>query len=142
MQLVNRLSQPQLKQVHAFFSERSYWSKVITAERLQTAIDNSLCFAPVQTNQLIAFARVVTDCATFANLLDVFVLEPFRRMGHGKPLLDAVITHPKLQGLIRFALETHDAHTLYQQFGFDDVQSPGFIMKRHITAAYISQDQR
>ncbi|MCF6440013.1 GNAT family N-acetyltransferase [Pseudoalteromonas luteoviolacea] len=136
MQLINQLSQSQFKQVHAFLSERSYWSKGITAERLQAAIDNSLCFALVQNNQLIAFARVVTDCATFANLLDVFVLEPFRGMGHGKQLLDAVVTHPKLQGLRRFTLVTHDAHTLYRQFGFDDVQSPEFLMERYIPAAY------
>ncbi|ESP92673.1 GNAT family N-acetyltransferase [Pseudoalteromonas luteoviolacea] len=139
MHIVNQLTQSQFNEVHTFLSLRSYWSKGISKEKLQTAIDHSLCFALVQNNQLIAFARVVTDQSTFANLLDVFVLEPFRGVGHAKQLLDAVVTHPKLQGLRRFSLATHDAHTLYQQFGFDSVEAPQYLMERRAQSSFTRQ---
>ncbi|KID55073.1 hypothetical protein JF50_24990 [Pseudoalteromonas luteoviolacea] len=139
MQLVNRLTKSQFNDAYQFLSKRSYWSKGISQEKLHIAFENSLCFALVQNTQLIAFARVVTDYATFANLLDVFVLEPYRGVGHGKQLIDAVVTHPQLQGLRRFTLATHDAHTLYRQFGFNDVEAPQFLMERYIRSGYSSQ---
>ncbi|AOT06926.1 GNAT family N-acetyltransferase [Pseudoalteromonas luteoviolacea] len=141
MQLVNRLTQSQFNEAYQFLSQRSYWSKGISREKLYVAFENSLCFALVHNKQLIAFARVVTDYATFANLLDVFVLEPYRGVGHGKQLIDAVVTHPQLQGLRRFTLATHDAHTLYRQFGFDDVKAPQYLMERYIHLAPTSQPQ-
>ncbi|WP_081310578.1 GNAT family N-acetyltransferase [Pseudoalteromonas luteoviolacea] len=131
MKLTNQLSKQQFNEVHQFLSQRSYWSKGICIDKLRTALENSLCFALVDNGQLIAFARVVSDYATFANLLDVFVLEPYRGMGHGKKLIDAVVTHPKLQGLRRFSLATHDAHGLYEQFGFKCVKQPEFMMERY-----------
>jgi hypothetical protein len=36
----------------------------------------------------------------------------------------AVMAHPKLQGLRRICLGTHDAHELYKQFGFYVTKSP------------------
>ncbi|TQF66762.1 GNAT family N-acetyltransferase [Pseudoalteromonas luteoviolacea] len=131
MKLTNQLSKQQFNDVYLFLSKRSYWSKGINQDKLRTALDNSLCFALVEGGQLIAFARVVSDFATFANLLDVFVLEPFRGKGFGKKLIDAVVTHPKLQGLRRFTLATHDAHDLYRQFGFECPTQPEFMMERY-----------
>jgi GNAT superfamily N-acetyltransferase len=67
---------------------------------------------------LIAFARVISDFAIFANLVDVFVLLEIRGRGYGKMLMKAVIAHPELQGHRRFTLATADEHGLYAQFGF------------------------
>ena len=39
----------------------------------------------------IAFARVITDFATFANLVDVFVVPEYRGHGYGKQLVAAVL---------------------------------------------------
>jgi N-acetylglutamate synthase-like GNAT family acetyltransferase len=97
-----------------------------------------LCFALVDGKQLLAFCRVVTDQATFANLLDVFVLEPYRGQGLGKKLIDAVMTHPELQGLRRFTLATKDAHSLYQQFGFSELANPDIAMEKYVKDIYIS----
>ncbi|MCF2856735.1 GNAT family N-acetyltransferase [Pseudoalteromonas sp. SMS1] len=137
MKLISQLNKQQFHEVYLFLSQRSYWSKGIHQDKLRTALDNSLCFALVDGGQLIAFARVVSDYATFANLLDVFVLEPFRGKGLGKKLIDAVVTHPKLQGLRRFTLATHDAHDLYRQFGFECPAQPEYLMERYDKGANI-----
>ena len=136
MQLVHQLTPLQFKQVFSFLSERSYWSKAIDETRLKKAIEHSMCFALVDGKQLLAFCRVVTDHVTFANLLDVLVLEPYRGQGVGKKLIDAVMTHPELQGLRRFTLATKGAHSLYQQFGFNGLANPDIAMEKYVTDIY------
>ena len=64
---------------------------------------------------------MVTDRATFAHLMDVFVLPEHRGGGLGKRLIAAVREHPDLQELRIFTLDTADAHSLYEQFGFKRV---------------------
>jgi ribosomal protein S18 acetylase RimI-like enzyme len=72
----------------------------------------------------------VTDAATFAHLMDVFVLSSHRGRGVGKELMRAVMEHPDLQGLRKFTLHTEDAHALYEQFGFRRVESLDLLMER------------
>ena len=104
------------------FISNSYWAKGMPAETLQKALLNSLCFAVLnQHNQTVAFARVITDKATFAYLADVFVLESERGKGLSKLLVEYIVNHEDLQGLRRFMLATFDAHSLYEKFGFNAV---------------------
>jgi ribosomal protein S18 acetylase RimI-like enzyme len=72
---------------------------------------------------------VVTDGATFAHLMDVFVLSEHRGRGFGKDLVRAVMLHPDLQGLRKFTLHTADAHSLYEQFGFHLVEGQDLLME-------------
>ena len=58
---------------------------------LDKAIDNSLCFSAFRDGELVGFARVVTDRASFAWLCDVFVAEEARGGGVGKRLMEAVM---------------------------------------------------
>lgn len=130
MHLTHTLSSKQFDEVYQFLAQRSYWNKGIDKARLQQALHHSLCFALVDGHQLLAFARVVTDHTTFAHLLDVFVLEPYRGRGLGKTLIDTVMTHPDLQQLRRFTLHTKDAHGLYQQFGFSALADVKIAMEK------------
>jgi N-acetylglutamate synthase-like GNAT family acetyltransferase len=93
------------------------------------SIDNSLCFGAYDGDRQIGFARVVTDTATFAHLMDVFVLSEHRGRGIGKELVAAVMAHPDLQGLRKFTLHTADAHSLYEQFGFHRVEGEDLLME-------------
>ena len=102
----------------------SYWAKGIPAELLNKALNNSLCFGVLdKDNNTVAFARMITDQATFAYLADVFVVENERGKGISKWLVATIKSHPELQGLRRMMLATRDAHGLYQQFGFDNVSN-------------------
>ncbi len=109
---------------------RAYWSLGIPAETVARAIAGSLCFGGyVEGVGQVAFARVVSDFATFGYLADVFVLPAQRGQGYSKQLLDAVFAHPQLQGLRRFMLATWDAHDLYARYGFTAPARPDRLME-------------
>ncbi|TGD81456.1 GNAT family N-acetyltransferase [Hymenobacter wooponensis] len=111
--------------IHRYLSQESYWAKGIPLETVQRAIANSLNFGVyAPSGQQVAYARVVTDKATFAWLCDVFVLPEFQGRGIGKQLQTAIWAHPELQGQRRYLLATLDAHGLYRQFGFQDLAAP------------------
>lgn len=93
--------------VHAFLVN-SYWSRGIPRD---------------------VVARVISDCATFAYIADVFVDEAHRGKGLGKLLMQAMMTHPDLQGLRRWSLASRDAHGLYRQFGFSEIAHPERLME-------------
>jgi ribosomal protein S18 acetylase RimI-like enzyme len=93
------------------------------------SIDNSLCFGAYDGDRQVGFARVVTDTATFAHLMDVFVISEYRGRGIGKDLMRAVMAHPELQGLRKFSLHTADAHSLYEGFGFRRVRGEDLLME-------------
>jgi GNAT superfamily N-acetyltransferase len=78
--------------------------------------------------QQVAFARVVSDHAVFAYLMDVFVVPEFRGRGISKALMRAVLDHSDLQNLRLFLLGTRDAHGLYERFGFRPLADPGRMM--------------
>jgi len=118
-----------LQALHAAL-RRMYWCEDIPRELLAKAIENSINFAVyTAANELVGFARVITDRATFAYLCDVYVLENHRGRGLSRRLMEAVTGHPELQGLRRFLLMTHAAHGRYEQFGFTRPAKPDRIMK-------------
>ena len=122
--------------IHHFLSRDTYWAKDIPLALVQKAIANSLCFGGFIGNDQVAFARVISDYTTFANLVDVFVLPDHRGRGYSKSLMDAVFSHPQLQGLRRFTLATGDAHGLYAQYGFTAPLFPETLMERYLPSIY------
>ena len=124
--------------IYRFLSEQSTWAIGISRAVVDRAIENSLCFGGYVDGRQVAFARVITDYATFGNLVDVFVVPEFRGRGYSKELLTTVMAHPSLQGLRRFMLATGDAHTLYEQFGFTALQRPEALMERYFPNIYVS----
>ena len=67
--------------IHRFLSTESYWAPGISRAVLEQALAHSLCFGGYLDRAQVAFARVVTDRATFAHLKDVFVLPAFESVG-------------------------------------------------------------
>lgn len=125
-----------LRVIHRFLSEESPWAKGIPLSTLERAIANSLCFGGFVGADQIAFARVISDYATFANLVDVFVLPQHRGRGYSRRLMQAVMAHPRLQGLRRFTLATGNAHGLYAKFGFTAPLRPQSLMERYVPGIY------
>lgn len=97
----------------------AYWSPGVPREVVARSMERSLClglYAP--GGEQAGYARAVTDAATFAWIADVFVLEPHRGRGLGVWLMRTLLEHPDLQGLRLITLNTLDAHSLYERFGF------------------------
>ncbi|HEY6970157.1 MAG TPA: GNAT family N-acetyltransferase [Candidatus Angelobacter sp.] len=111
------------------FLTNSYWAEGIPRHLVQRSIDNALCFGVFDGDQQVGLARVITDCATYAYIGDVFILESHRGRGLSKLLMKAILEHPDLQGLRRWSLVTNDAHGLYKQFGFMPIANPQRYME-------------
>jgi len=124
-----------LKIIHEFLTN-SYWARGVPFEVVERSVRGSLCFGLYEGDRQIGFARVISDCATFAYLADVFVLESHRGRGLGKVLIAAILGHASLQGLRRWLLATRDAHGLYAQHGFVPLAAPGRFMERHSPDVY------
>ena len=125
-----------IEMIHRFLSEESYWAKNRSLEQTKTAIENSICFGVYQGERQVGFARVISDQATFAYLGDVFILDEFRGQGLSKKLMEAVVSHPYLQGLRRWVLATRDAHGLYEKYGFLPLKFPERWMELPAPDAY------
>jgi GNAT superfamily N-acetyltransferase len=117
-----------LEVIHSFLAQ-SYWAAGIPREVVARAIENSLCFGAFEGDRQVAFARVVTDRATYAYVTDVFVIESHRGRGVGKRLMAEIMSHPELQGLRRWTLFTRDAHGLYRQYGFREPRYPDRLLE-------------
>ena len=96
----------------------THWAESLTTDALDRAIQNSVCFAIFDGDALVAFARAITDLATYAYWTDVVVAEEYRRRGIGRWLSEVMLAHPELQGLRRVALLTRDAASVYDKLGF------------------------
>ncbi|MFC6159130.1 GNAT family N-acetyltransferase [Kribbella jiaozuonensis] len=113
--------------VHGFLTT-SYWAAGIPREVVEKSIAGSLNLGVYDADgALVAFARMVTDRATFAWLADVFVLDSHRGHGLGRFVVSTLLEHPELKGLRQILLATADAHELYRSYGFTET-TPGRMM--------------
>ncbi|WP_329223755.1 GNAT family N-acetyltransferase [Streptomyces sp. NBC_01485] len=112
--------------VHRWLSTDAYWALGRERETQDRAIAGSLNFGVYDTasGEQAAYARVVTDFATFAWLCDVYVDPAARGKGIGTALVAAVRDHLRPHGLRRILLATHDAHGVYEQVGFAPLEKP------------------
>ena len=130
----NDPSRLDLDTIHHFLSRESYWAKGVPFDIVQRSVQASLCFGMYHKGDggevQAGFARVISDYATQAVLVDVFVLPDYRGQGLGKWMLDCIFAHPDLQGLRLWRLSTRDAHSLYARYGFTPVAQPDKMMER------------
>lgn len=112
--------------VHQWLSTDAYWAMGRSREKQDRAIAASLNFGVYEaaSGEQVAYARVVTDHATFAWLCDVYVDRTARGKGMGSALVTAVRDHLEPSGLRRILLATADAHGVYEKAGFSALEAP------------------
>jgi N-acetylglutamate synthase-like GNAT family acetyltransferase len=126
--------------IHDFLSNRSYWAKGISRERVEKALQNALCFGVFEGKNQVGYARVITDFATFGYVADVFILENHRGKGLSKALMQTITEHPELKNLRRLLLATADAHGLYAQYGFNLLEKPERWMEKSQMDIYLKEN--
>lgn len=121
--------------IYQYLHDVSYWNKGIERGVLTRSIQHSAYVFGVYHGepgtaacQQVGFARVISDCAMFAYLCDVFILPEYSGHGLGKWLVEVITQHPVLRELRRFMLATHDAHGLYAKYGFEPLAEPDRFM--------------
>lgn len=122
--------------IHGFLSRETYWARSIPRDTLERALAHSICVGGYVDGAQVAFARAVTDQATFAYLADVFVLPADRGHGHGRAIVQALMDDPRLQGLRRWHLVTRDMQALYASLGWSALVEPALHMQRHDPDVY------
>jgi hypothetical protein len=119
------------ERVQWFLNQYSYWAKKRPLETIQKAMANSLNFGIIYEEELVGFARVVTDYATFGWLCDVIITPEQQGQGLGIWMVECVTNHPNLVGIKRLILATSDAHGLYERHGgFHPLASPERWMEK------------
>ncbi|WP_030680895.1 GNAT family N-acetyltransferase [Streptomyces sp. NRRL B-1347] len=116
--------------VHHWLSTDAYWAIGRPRDKQDAAMAGSLNFGVYDTasGEQVAYARVVTDRATFAWLCDVYVDRSARGTGLGTALVAGVRDHLAAHGLRRIVLGTADAHGVYEKIGFKGLADPGMWM--------------
>lgn len=110
-----------------------YWAVNTAPELIEKAIRNSFCFSVLLNGSTIGFARVVSDCARFAWLGDVFILPEHRGKGYSKLLCTHIFSDVRFRSC-NWMLGTKDAHGLYAQFGFKPLPEPERFMRKEASA--------
>ena len=115
--------------IHNYLSQDSYWAQGVSKDVVQRSLDHSLCYgvyfqAENDEAVQVGFARNITDFATFAYIADVFILPTHQGTGLGKWLIECLLAQPELRDLRKWTLDTGDAHSLYEQFGFQRYPTP------------------
>lgn len=118
--------------VHRMLSEHAYWALGRPRELQDAAIAGSRNYGVYDdaTGEQVAYARVVTDGATFAWLCDVIVRPDVRGRGVGVRLVTGVMADLEPLRLKRIMLVTEDAHELYRKAGFRELDDPERWMVR------------
>jgi GNAT superfamily N-acetyltransferase len=105
--------------VHGFLSDEAYWvrgrSRATIGRLVRESTRVLAVYAP--DGSLVGFARVMSDGSNMAWLGDVFVLAEHRGRGLGVALVQEAVGDPATRDC-HWYLNTRDAHTLYERFGF------------------------
>lgn len=98
----------------------TYWADQRSPETVERSVKNSSCYGIYleDADELVGFARVISDYATTFYLADVIIDTEYQRQGLGTALLSYVLSLPVYQGLRGILLTTY-AHDLYRKFGFE-----------------------
>jgi len=120
--IVHELNKPQIDQLVDLY-KKMWWSKERTKDEVLTLLKTSVSFGLIHdaTQELIGYARVLTDEIKYAFIFDVMLQEHMRGKGLGKALIEAIVAHPKLKRITRFELTcVPELVSFYEQFGFSE----------------------
>jgi predicted GNAT family N-acyltransferase len=103
--VLSELSDHHLAQLHELY-QHEWWCKGRSLDATRRGVRGSqIVIAMVnESDELVAFTRVLTDYTFKALVLDVIVAESARNRGLGRKLMDLVTGHESLQGVRHFEL--------------------------------------
>ncbi|GAM64032.1 acetyltransferase (GNAT) family [Vibrio ishigakensis] len=111
---------------------KQWWSTSRTLEQTEACVENSaLCVGIVnEEQQLIGFARVLSDKVFKALIFDVIVDSDYQGQGISTLILDCIKTHPSLAKVQHFELYClPDMFDFYRKQGFSNEVSGVQLMR-------------
>jgi len=109
-----------LDAVWHFLSTDAYWNRWRTRDDVDHQFRGAwrvIGAYVVGSDELVGFARAVSDGVSDGYLADVYVAPPHRGRGIGGRMVEAMVEEG-LGARFRWLLSTRDAHELYARYGF------------------------
>jgi predicted GNAT family N-acyltransferase len=130
---VEKLTSSQTNDLVGLF-QKEWWTERRERKDVEAMLEHSdiiVGFIALETEELIAFARVLTDYVYKAIIFDVIVSEQYRGNMLGRELMAAVIHHPKLQKIKHLELYCRpEMLPFYQKWGFTEKLGALHLMRR------------
>lgn len=105
IKVIFSLEPEQVAQLHTLY-QQEWWTKGRTLEETDSCVRGSTIAIGLvnEGNELVGFARVLTDFTLKALIFDVIIREDQRKTGLGNKLLSLIKSHEKLQRVRHFEL--------------------------------------
>jgi predicted GNAT family N-acyltransferase len=130
---IQSLTNEHVKELYHLY-QQEWWTKGRRLSDVQRMVEHSdvvVGFCDSETEQLIAFARILTDYVYKALILDVIVREDYRGTGLGRALMDLIVEHPSLKSVKHFELYCRpEMRSFYKKWGFTDNLGELHFMRR------------
>jgi GNAT superfamily N-acetyltransferase len=134
--VVNTLTEAQIVQLHSLY-QGEWWSVGRSLADVRTMLQYSDFIFGVVTadsQQLLAFARVLTDCVFKALVLDLIVHPEHRSVGLGSFLMEHILAHPVLSHVRHIELYClPERMQFYHRYGFTSELGELHLMRRSLT---------
>lgn len=120
MNVIYNLTENHIAQLHALY-QQEWWTKGRTLMEARNCVAGSqICVGLINAkDELVGFARVLTDFTFKALIFDVIVREDHRKVGLGATLLSLITSHEKLQEVKHFELYClPEMQAFYGKHGF------------------------
>ena len=122
MKTIENLNPKHINQLHYLY-QNEWWTKDRTLDETQEIVKNSSVVIGFvnDDDDLVAFARVLSDFVAKAIIFDVIVDPRYRKQGLGKKLMDTILAYDKLQKVKHFELYClPEMVAFYKEYGFED----------------------
>ena len=118
---ISTLTEAQIEDLCRMY-QQEWWSKGRQKVNVTKMLENSdviIALSHPQSQEIVAFARVITDYVYRGFILDVIVQSAYRGQGLGKSLMEAIINHPQLKEVETLILLCQlEMVNFYQKWGF------------------------
>ena len=118
---IDRLNDRQVLELHEMY-QMEWWTRERKLADVQSAVANSdviVAIMKIETEELVAFSRVLTDYVYKALIFDVIVKAPYRGERLGRRLMDTITAYPTLRKVKHFELYCRpEMVPFYQKWGF------------------------
>lgn len=117
------LDENHIEDLHQLY-QQEWWTKDRERAGIKSMLEETdlvVAFSEDDSDELIGFARVLTDQTYKALILDVIVAADHRDTGLGERLMTEILNHPDLQDVEHFELYClPEMIPFYEQWGFTD----------------------
>ena len=130
MEVDHSLTPDSAPELRALYDDYRPWADRSEKEvaRLIENTDEVIGIWDTETDALVASARVLTDYYQYSMIYEVIVAESRRGENLGHRIVDAIITHPKLQDVILTLRCREELVPFYERCGFElrdrDIEMP------------------